>query len=40
VQKVDDPELARHYGLSNPFAVIDFDLVLAPNRTPAPDDHV
>jgi protocatechuate 3,4-dioxygenase beta subunit len=40
VQKVDDPELARHYGVSNPFAVIDFDLVLAPNRTPVPDDHV
>jgi protocatechuate 3,4-dioxygenase beta subunit len=39
VKKVDDPELSRHYGVSNPFAVIDFDLVLPPIRTPAPDDH-
>jgi protocatechuate 3,4-dioxygenase beta subunit len=40
VQKVDDPTLARHHGVSNPFGVIDFDLVLAPNRTSVPDDHL
>jgi protocatechuate 3,4-dioxygenase beta subunit len=40
VQKVDDPKSARHYGVSNPFGVIDFDLVLAPNRTSVPDHHL
>lgn len=39
VKTVDDPELARQHGVSNPFGVIDFDLVLAPIRTPAPGDH-
>jgi protocatechuate 3,4-dioxygenase beta subunit len=39
VEKVDDPELARRYGVSNPFGVIDFDLFLAPIRTSVPDDH-
>jgi protocatechuate 3,4-dioxygenase beta subunit len=31
VQRVDDPALARDYGLDNPFALIEFDLVLDPN---------
>jgi protocatechuate 3,4-dioxygenase beta subunit len=39
VAEIDDPELARRYGVSNPFAVIDFDLVLAATRTSVPGDH-
>jgi protocatechuate 3,4-dioxygenase beta subunit len=35
VQQVDDPAQARRYGVSNPFEVIQFDLVLHPN--PADD---
>jgi catechol 1,2-dioxygenase len=38
VERMDDPPLARHYGVSNPFGVIRFDLVLAPIRMPAPGD--
>jgi hypothetical protein len=30
VQRVDDPALARDYGLDNPFALIEFDVVLDP----------
>jgi protocatechuate 3,4-dioxygenase beta subunit len=39
VERMDDPPLARHYGVSNPFGVIRFDLVLAPIRMPAPGDQ-
>jgi catechol 1,2-dioxygenase len=35
VQQVGDPAQARRYGVSNPFEVIQFDLVLHPN--PADD---
>jgi protocatechuate 3,4-dioxygenase beta subunit len=39
VEDMDDPELARHYGVSNPFGVIRFDLVLAPISMPTGGDH-
>jgi hypothetical protein len=39
VERMDDPPLARHYGVSNPFGVIRFELVLAAIRMPAPGDH-
>jgi protocatechuate 3,4-dioxygenase beta subunit len=39
VERVDDLQLARHYGVSNPFGVIRFDLVLATDHRPATGDH-
>jgi protocatechuate 3,4-dioxygenase beta subunit len=39
VEHIDDPQVAQHYGVSNPFGVIRFDLVLAPVNTPAQADH-
>jgi catechol 1,2-dioxygenase len=30
VQRVDDPALARRYGVANPFGLIEFDVVLDP----------
>jgi hypothetical protein len=30
VQRVDDPSMANDYGVSNPFELIEFDVVLEP----------
>jgi catechol 1,2-dioxygenase len=37
VQRVDDPALANDYGVTNPFDLIEFDVVLEPTTSP---DHI
>jgi hydroxyquinol 1,2-dioxygenase len=35
VQQKDDEDLARHYGVANPFGFIEFDIVLDPAEVSA-----